>query len=309
MATHFNFGQYSIINNENVDDENTQINSTSVTFRYPCTNKQNCSGFEIKLKVGHYLFEVFGAQGSQDSGSQKGGLGGYGSAEITITKTIPLYLFIGSQGKWTDDGQSEASFNGGGCGFKLGPGGGGTDFRMSENDLGTRFLIAGGGGAQGGYFKSEVPDYIDSKKLHEYVELQGGFGGGEKGRKGGETDIEGGTQLGGGHGYLNGSFGSGCEFHRIGIHGGSGGGLFDGGCGEKDGASGAGGSGFFYSENRPSEISEIKDIEISNGNLAEGKNSGDGYAIITLLSASSNDYVKRHGFSPFSVLTCILKHL
>ncbi|EAY09040.1 PE-PGRS protein, putative [Trichomonas vaginalis G3] len=326
MLHYFNFGEYSFLNSNFVDSDTTKFNATSVTFYYPCSDKQNCSGFEIKLNPGHYLFEVFGAQGSQDSESQKGGLGGYGRAEVTAPKTIPLYLFVGSQGKWTDSDASEASFNGGGKGYKSGPGGGATDFRMSENDLHTRFLIAGGGGAQG--VDSDVsttsegsvtitgpPDEIDDpsddpfqKRLHETTarSTQGGSGGGKNGENGSKLDITGGTQDSGGNGYINGSFGSGCILHEVGAHGGSGGGLFGGGCGKEGGVSGSGGSGFFYSDNRTPEIYAIKNIKISNGNLSSGQNLGDGYAIITLLSSFSKNFRKRFSNSHIAIIVNFL---
>ncbi|EAY06262.1 hypothetical protein TVAG_034410 [Trichomonas vaginalis G3] len=155
MSNEIKFGEYSLLNSELFN--NPECNDSSCKFIYPCSDKQTCSGFKIQLKPGHYLFEVYGAQGSQDnsytSASHKGGLGGYARAEITIRKKIPLYLFIGSQGDWTDEGPSGKSFNGGGPGYNSGPGGGATDFRMFENEIRSRFLIAGGGGAQGLYHK------------------------------------------------------------------------------------------------------------------------------------------------------------
>ncbi|EAY06263.1 hypothetical protein TVAG_034420 [Trichomonas vaginalis G3] len=154
MSVEINFGEYSLLNDELYDY--TECNDSTCEFYYPCDDKEICSGFKLNLKPGHYFFEVYGAQGSQEdhdiSESQGGGLGGYARAEITIRKKIPLYLFIGSQGDWTDEGPSGKSFNGGGPGYNSGPGGGATDFRMFENEIRSRFLIAGGGGAQGVYY-------------------------------------------------------------------------------------------------------------------------------------------------------------
>ncbi|EAY09963.1 loricrin, putative [Trichomonas vaginalis G3] len=336
MWHYFNFGEYSFLNSNIVDSDTSKFNQTSVTFYYPCSDKQNCSGFEIKLNPGHYLFEVFGAQGSQEAESQKGGLGGYGRAEVTIPKTFPLYLVVGSQGKWTDSDASEASFNGGGQGYKSGPGGGATDFRISENDLRTRFLIAGGGGAQGidsgsGHEAEISPQPVDPdggfdegdgflKRLHETRQSgainerlsgdsnQGGSGGGTIGGDGSDSEVTGGTQNSGGIGYISGSFGSGCIFHDAGAHGGSGGGLFGGSCGKDSGVSGSGGSGFFYSENKTELIDTIKTIKISNGSLLSGQNFGDGYAIITLLSSFSKNYRKRINKSYVAVIMYILKY-
>ncbi|EAY06261.1 hypothetical protein TVAG_034400 [Trichomonas vaginalis G3] len=93
-----------------------------------------------------------------------------------------------------------------------------------------------------------------------------------------------------------------------GTHGGSGGGLFGGSCGKDNGASGAGGSGFVYSNQKPNQINEIKDIEIQNGNLSYGINRGDGFARITLLSPIKlTDYLYNLRIKKINHLTAILK--
>lgn len=295
MQHYFNFGEYSYLNSEFVDSDNTNYNSTSVTFRYPCTNSQNCSGFEIKLNPGKYLFEVFGARGSDMSCAPlPSGYGGYGRAEVIIPNKIPIYLYVGSSGEWNSNGPSPPSFNGGGPGFNAGSGGGATDFRMSKNDTHTRFLIGGGGGGWG-----HIGEKC-SKKLHEIITYPYGYnyGGGENGAN--ASGSTGGTQYGPGMGFRSGSFGSGCELHTLGRHGGSGGGLYGGGCDRDSGVDGAGGSVFVYSDHRTPDIYEIKSIKISNGTLISGRNLENGYAIISLLSLFTDIPNKRFCLSQIS---------
>ncbi|EAY06290.1 PE-PGRS protein, putative [Trichomonas vaginalis G3] len=238
------------------------------------------------MNPGKYLFEVYGAQGSQRT-NDAGGKGGY--AKIT-----DIFLFIGSQGVWTSNSVfSQNSFNGGGRGYNNGPGGGATDFRLSENDLSSRFLIGGGGGAEG--YRSSTS-------------FKGGSGGGLSGGDGivgtdsSATIGRGGSQISGGSGYknMNGIFGFGANKTETGIiSGGGGGGLFGGGTGEGAGCSGGGGSGFVYSNSKPPEIRDINEIMIENGTLIGGVNIGDGYAVISRLLSLSNNICSCHNINAY----------
>lgn len=319
MGFTFNFGKCSLLNGESVFPE---CNDTSCKFKYPCSDKKTCSGYKIKLKPGQYIFEVFGSQGgSVGSESGLGGFGGYSRAVITIPTFIPLYLYVGSRLDFNDcrddlDGICGPSFNGGGPGYLSGSGGGSTDFRMSENDTHTRFLIAGGGGAAWRQVRT-ASDFRSFDKHHQRRTIKswlvdGGIGGGITGAGSFSNyhlhgDITGGGQFDYGIGYTNGSFGNGCAFHNERPHGGSGGGLFGGSCGLE--SAGTGGSGFVYSENRTNLITEIKSISIENGELIDGVNEGDGYAIITPLFIFSNEFKIRRVFYGLFVIAILLKSI
>lgn len=224
MSTEFKFGEYSLLNGEL--ENNPDCNDHSCKFNYPCSDKETCSGFKIQLMPGYYMFEVYGAQGSELYHGT-GGLGGYGRVQVNITENTTLFLYIGSQGDWVSSGSSKTSFNGGGPGYDSGPGGGATDFRMLEGNLSTRFLIAGGCGAQGLYkYKDgpcdsgkeivsiELPIHVycpndsSNKKLRDIVTIsnQGGYGGGENGANGSGASAEGGKQTAPSKGLYKGTF-------------------------------------------------------------------------------------------------------
>ncbi|EAY06291.1 hypothetical protein TVAG_475250 [Trichomonas vaginalis G3] len=81
---------------------------------------------------------------------------------------------------------------------------------------------------------------------------------------------------------MNGIFGFGAnKTHDQQTSGGGGGGLFGGGAGYEGGCSGGGGSGVVYSSSKPPQIRDIKEIKFENGNMLDGVNIGDGYAVIS----------------------------
>ncbi|MCX8074014.1 MAG: glycine-rich protein [Clostridia bacterium] len=159
---------------------------------------------------GTYKIECWGAQGGGT-----GGLGGYTSGNVVLTKDMNLYIYVGSAGSesvnpYTSD--SGTRFNGGAGGgyftyasypVRVPGGGGATDVRLNSgnwNDitgLRSRIMVAGGGG--GGASS-----------------LLGGVGGntsggnGVRGSTGGAVIGGGGTQTSGGTSNIyTGSFGSG----------------------------------------------------------------------------------------------------
>ena len=85
------------------------------------------------------------------------GAGGYTSGILALRKKTRAYISIGGAGGWLTGSVSydvnnrpKGGYNGGGDGARdpngCGGGGGATDFRLLENDLWHRVLVAGGGG-------------------------------------------------------------------------------------------------------------------------------------------------------------------
>lgn len=222
----------------------------------------------IELLPGEYIFECYGA-----SGDGKGGYGGYSKACIKIENKTIFYIGVG--GKAT-------SFNGGVATYynHLGSGGGThisyTNTQIKNTNTSNLLLIAGGGGGgcnngSGGYGGG--------------CTSSGGSNGGTG--NGGYSNRQpgtGGTQSSGGYclaGYYNsnGSYGQGGTNTGGTGSGGSmgGGGYYGGGPGGSDGyndnddGSGGGGSGY------------VNLSIMYNASGANGKNNGNGYAIITAL--------------------------
>ncbi|GKX28642.1 hypothetical protein SH1V18_11220 [Vallitalea longa] len=208
--------------------------------------------------TGTYTLEVWGAQGSNGSG----GLGGYATGKVDLTKGERLYIYTGGSN----------GFNGGGSGHGRSSqcGGGGTDIRRKGNSLTNRIIVAGGGGGRGDRGSGSSG--------------RGGSGGGTTGGTGGDrygSPGQGGSQsYGGSGGDEGGSSG------RLGIGGsnytgdnsgggGGGGGYYGGGaggndqpgCDDNDDSGGGGGSGYVGG--------------VSNGTMKTGVREGDGVVKIT----------------------------
>ncbi|EAX95108.1 hypothetical protein TVAG_033280 [Trichomonas vaginalis G3] len=159
-------------------------------------------------------------------------------------------------------------------GGRANSGGGATDFRVTQGEYKSRFLIAGGGGGTGsGNF---------------------GAGGGLIGGDYNNTPYTGGNQTHAGIysnqyvGTLSGGFGYGYSASNSdSYNAGGGGGLFGG-------SRSAGGSGFVYSEDKTPEIENLPDsIKVDNPELSYSTNIGHGYAIITSLSPSECKCVQK----------------
>lgn len=150
-------------------------------------------------KAGNYKIELWGAQGGGTTESSKGvslgGLGGYTSGIINLTKNTRLYIYVGEFGKtftldnFSDTNLYNSTFNGGGKGGfdtnesgTLGehgfPGGGATDVRLVAGEwnefesLMSRIMVAAGGGG-GGWSGNGSND--------QYYVGGGGYGGGLSG--------------------------------------------------------------------------------------------------------------------------------
>lgn len=105
----------------------------------------------IDLKPGKYLYEVWGAQGSNAFAA--GGLGGYASGQYTVDNAGTWYVYVGGhtdtdQGGWNGGGGGNHT---GGAAVYRGSGGGGSDIRSRKDDLQSRVIVAGGGGGSINY--------------------------------------------------------------------------------------------------------------------------------------------------------------
>ena len=149
-----------------VNDYSTTALVNGDTFTMTGTNNY----YTIKLPIGKYNLEVWGAQGGVGyTATILGGYGGYAKATYTITAVTTLYVYVGgyvAAGSNAAKGTTTAGgYNGGGsttynrtpssCKHYSGPGGGATHIATSSGLLSAvtaaNILIVGGGGGGGGY--------------------------------------------------------------------------------------------------------------------------------------------------------------
>lgn len=256
---------------------------------------------EVKLPPGRYKLEAWGAQGGYRSSYTYGGKGGYSIGELTLNEETLIISQVGGSG---NTGGTSGGYNGGGKRDSYNGGGGATDFRIKQDSLLARVLVAGGGGSDGASNKT------------------GGYGGGTSGQSITEnygTGGYGGTQTGVSStswqttsrptstttqagAYAGFGFG-GNGITRSSGYGGAGGGGWYGGSGSypdssgDDDRGGGGGSGFVWTgANAPSGYLLGAEYCLTNaktiaGNTsfagpsgtAETGHSGNGYARITVL--------------------------
>ena len=184
----------------------------------------------ITVPAGVTNIEVvaYGAQGGDLSGIT-GGLGAEVDAIMPAMGGEPLWIYVG--GNVSVTGAAPAGgFNGGGVSF-AGLGGGASDVRTSFNSLGSRLIVAAGGGGAG-----------DAGPV-------GGGGGGANGFDGaGASPGLGATTSGPGAGGTNGLAGTlgagGMGSFTNGATGGGGGGGYYGGGGGGDSSGAGGGSSY-----------------------------------------------------------------
>ncbi len=212
--------------------------------------------------IGEFHVRAVGGTGGEDGGTTApGGSGAVVDADLPVAAGDTVYVYVGGNG----DGPS-AGENGGGIGGTPGGGGGGgaSDVRTDPADLGSRILVAAGGGGAGypgqaggaaGLAGTSWPGC--SGKPPQRGTLEGGGSGG--------TCPVGGPALGG-----DGSPGAGGDAAPWG--GGGGGGYFGGGGGYIGG--GAGGSN--YIESTPfahsealNTTGEAPSVTITPGRLAQ----------------------------------------
>ena len=221
------------------------IKRAATVCEYPCPTSTDCHPINVSLETGNYIFEVWGASGGTISENTSAS-GGYSYGEITIHSKTNIFIFLGGSGIiTTENGHTQAAFNGGGRGSKDSrhqfdsSGGGASDIRVIDKSLNHRVIVAGGGGGSG----------------HDMNDSIGGVGGGNTGKQGEtgcslETHNE--CGIGGKGGEQTGNperFGIG-EDHEGGYYNaaGGGGGWFGGLAGQSYAAGGGGGSGFVYTE-------------------------------------------------------------
>ena len=219
----------------------------SLTFKF---NKSD--SIQVNLQPGKYKFECWGARGNTYSSTHVAGNGAYTKGEIYLRTEKTFYLFIGEQGKTF----YQNSFNGGGIG-QFG-GGGASDIRTKNGtwddfeSLKSRIMVAAGGGG---------PD----------TSKRGGAGGTLVGLESEDGYGKGGTQISGGIGCGNGTFGQGGSYIASSTlgNGAGGGGYYGGGTSKICGNFGGGGGSSFISGhsgcNAIKESSkDIDNIEPSN---------------------------------------------
>ena len=252
------------------------------TQTYTYVSGTNYYIYEVPA-TGYYKLGAYGAQGgSYDESYAAGGLGGYSTGVVKLTKGDKLYVYVGGKGEYgTSTTLTEVNgggYNGGGnAAYHGGGGGGASDIRYfsttpTEDDLvwnsttglNLRLIVAGGGG--GAYAYSST------------YKAAGGAGGGTTGKDGSYTNYttyigHGGTQTAGGsdgtvksssdaYSGTSGSFGIGGNTGRARStsypSNGAGGGGFYGGGGADNGtlrnaaAGGGGGSGYVWTRDTAS---------------------------------------------------------
>ena len=270
-------------------------------------------------KAGYYKLETWGAQGGAYNSTATGGYGAYSVGVMYFNTNDTLYITVGGKGINGALGQAlNGGYNGGGNsnGFNSGgnggvapaSGGGATSISsvsgllstLSSNTSAIEIVASGGGGAGG-----NTSVYMAA----------GGAGGGYIGNNGGNFYSNstnyvgyGGSQTAGGSfsatfssSYSgNGSFGKGSN----GLASGAGGGYYGGG---SSGYSSGGGSSYIANNNLISTSTITKHMTcyncatsttdttktLSNSNVSSNPTSdysklGNGYAVISFISASLN---------------------
>lgn len=99
----------------------------------------------ITLPAGKFQLQCWGAQGGYRSSSAYG-KGGYAIGTLTLAKPTIMYIYVGGSGQ---TGKTAGGFNGGGKRGSYNGGGGATDFRIGQDSLYARVIVAGGGASDG----------------------------------------------------------------------------------------------------------------------------------------------------------------
>lgn len=254
----------------------------------------------IELLPGRYKLECYGASGGIGNGNiNPVGKGGYASGELFIPTLMTLYVHVGQNG--VDNWATSVRYNGGGAavnvgGHNGGAGGGATDFRLSNTawnnieSLKTRILVAGGGGgAQSNCGNTATAGH--GGNLIGGTSYNQGYQGRPASTAATRAYSKGGTQTSGGTAYnvndsqhsriASGSFGSGANSVQCGA--GGGGGWYGGASGYTSGGGGGSSYAAGYPECDTTYQSNQNNIVLENVVFTQGINTGNGYAIITLL--------------------------
>ena len=183
---------YAKISNNVIEATVGIIGDAVETQTYTYVSGTNYYIYEASA-TGYYKLGAYGAQGgSYDESYAAGGLGGYSTGVVKLTKGDKLYVYVGGKGEYgTSTTLTEVNgggYNGGGnAAYHGGGGGGASDIRYfsttpTEDDLvwnsttglNSRLIVAGGGG--GAYAYSST------------YKAAGGAGGGPTGKDGTYTN-------------------------------------------------------------------------------------------------------------------------
>ena len=260
----------------------------------------------IVPETGSYKIELWGSKGISPMTESLTSRGAYTNGIINLTKGTILYVYVGGSN----------GYNGGGGQSSDRPGGGATDIRLIEgvdfNSLKSRIMVAAGGGGHEHGAPGGSINGIDGGYNPYVGSSYNGFG---------ATQTSGGIANNNG-GYV-GSFGQGGDgkIYSDGHLGGSGGGGYYGGSGAKWHAGGGSGSSFISGYEGCNAISEestadniihtgqsihYSGLSFSNSIMVAGNsemptydgvntmigNNNDGYAKITKIENTDNEYAK-----------------
>ncbi|WP_081657268.1 glycine rich domain-containing protein [Segatella albensis] len=136
-----------------------------------------------------YKIECWGASGGNyiDDHSYLQGKGAYTSGEISFSKDLLLYIYVGQKGlrsRPSFNQPTNGTFNGGGgfvlmgynADFNNSQGGGATDVRLQNgewntfNSLKSRIMVAAGGGSVVDDDNSRMPSYGGALKSRDYTD-------------------------------------------------------------------------------------------------------------------------------------------
>lgn len=293
-----------IINSVTVTRANNDSNQNTVEFetitRAPFYNFNIGDRFRVDFKgdneyinatnANKMKLEVFGASGA-NQGAFVGGKGGYTYGVMDTSTRKKIIAAIGGIGGYD---KATYGYNGGGTvldsTLKYYHGGGATDIRTSRNDLYRRIIVAGGGGSA---------DASDGSTSSGH---SGGNGGGWVGTDGVGTNIgKGGTQTQGGStsltnlsGFVAGIFGIGSRNNvttadNATYYGAGGGGYYGAG----NGSQGAGGGSSYAAGNANCPGTHTEGLVLTSSGTQSGINTGNGYAVITVLNIEGSDGSKR----------------
>ena len=130
---------------------NVTKNGDSYLANYPCSSTTDCEPYDLSLRRGIYLFELWGAAGGKDHYHSDTALGAYVSGKLVLLSTHDFKVYIGGKGM---DGvyrrkECDGGYNGGGKGgYCASSGGGATDVRLNEKRESRVIVAAGAGGAE-----------------------------------------------------------------------------------------------------------------------------------------------------------------
>ena len=288
----------------------TKTETTTETYTNEVTNYETANSTSNPYSTytakgtGTYKLEVWGAQGGSYSSTYYGGKGGYSVGTITLNIGDNLYVYVGGQPTGYNTSASSGNknaggYNGGGSGrtyyysstytYALG-GGGATDIRIGGTTYYDRVIVAGGGsGSTNG--------------------STGYAGGGSQSAGYSSSYYATYTTAGTGGSFGVGGSSGGSYNYKYGAAGG-GGGWYGGGAGTSQSDSSTayrqycgGGSGYIWTSGTASNVPSgytvgteyyLTDATTYAGNTSfastsggtETGHSGNGYARITLLSAT-----------------------